>query len=439
MKDSLEEVFDTVYNGKADYGVMPVENSAEGIIGVTYHLLVGQGERPEVKICGELYHPVVLNLATIAETSLDKIAFVHTKQEPWGQCRDWVSRNLPRNVQFIAEASTSKAAELVKEKGELTRAAIVSPLAVKLYGLHLLAKGIQDVRGNATRFLIIGRKLLRRRRAIHKVTFGMVLMDRVGAITDAFGILKAQRANVRAVKIFPVRAPSIATWKDWFFVDIDSAPDFTAVNIAMSKMREEKDLILVLRELGRYPKAASDGDAIPERSSPPSLPEVGVDGGLAIEDLVAAGEGNSIEFKATLRWNRRENKKDAELEFSVVKTIAGFMNARGGVLLIGIDDKGAPLGLDEDVKTLHKQSKDGFELHVRDLLHSRFGGAVSHLINVRFEKVQDKDVCLIKVNPSPIPAWVEREGRNEFFVRSGNQTRLLDSKDAAEYVRFRWG
>lgn len=119
----------------------------------------------------------------------------------------------------MAESSTSRGAEVVAEKKERNRAVIASNLAIELYNLEPIAKHIQDFKNNATRFFIVGSKPLRKTKkdSKYKVTMGMVLLDRIGAIADAFKVFSETGIDVRSVKVSPVRAPSVVDWKDWFF------------------------------------------------------------------------------------------------------------------------------------------------------------------------------------------------------------------------------
>jgi len=91
---TFQEVFNAAYRGEVNYCVLPVENSTEGIVALTYHLLVEQGVSPEVKICGEIYEKIDLNLVGRDDAQLDKIEVIHTKDTAWGQCRNWVSLNV---------------------------------------------------------------------------------------------------------------------------------------------------------------------------------------------------------------------------------------------------------------------------------------------------------------------------------------------------------
>jgi prephenate dehydratase len=435
-KLSFNDVFDSVFGEEVDYGVLPVENSAEGIIPLTYHLLVEQGGSPKVKIVGEIYLPIHHCLATVEEVRFEDIRIVHTKPEAWEQCRVWVSRNLPANITFVPEPSTARAAEVVAQSKKKELACIASVTSVIQNRLVPLARSIQDIKSNTTRFLVLGRKSPRIQtgKKPYKATFGMVLHDRIGAIADSFSELAKGKVNVRSVKISPVRAKEALEWRDWFFVDV--LTDGKNLEEALSniqKLKLNRELILSLILLGYYPSGA-DGAA----PQPPPPPEVERLFGLSLEDLISAGEGQFLELKSSLRWDTQGNKKDPSLEFAVVKTVAGFMNAQGGNLLIGVNDKGEVLGLDSDYKTLHKPSKDGFELHLRNTIDSFIGGDLGNLVEVRFFAREGKEICLVNVHPSSRPVWIEKSGEEEFFIRSGNRTRPLGKREITEYIKLRW-
>lgn len=440
-KNTLSNVFDSVYTDEVDYAVLPVENSTRGIISLTYHKLVEQGLNPEIKIQGEIYHTISHNLGAVRNIPLDSIKYIHSKKEAIEQCEDWISKNLPPNVSFIIESSTSRGAQEVAQKGEPERVALSSLLALELSQLKPVAKSIQDLRNNATRFFVIGRRPLRkpRKQVNYKITMGMVLLDRVGAISDAFKVFADNSVDVRSVKVSPVLAPSIVDWKDWFFIDV-LVPDNKQGTVyqAIEQLRSKEALVLSIRILGEYPSSYPDVFPI-KRVGLPRIPEdLGTPEGLSLDDIIAAGENSNCEFKSTLRWDLKEGKKNKNLEFVIVKTIVGLMNSKGGILVIGVDDNGSIHGLEDDYKTLHKPSRDGFELHLGNIVQSIIGGALSYLINVNFTSKEGKDVCIVTVQPSPAPVWIQREGKNEFYVRSGNQTRPFDNRETTEYVKLRW-
>lgn len=161
-------------------------------------------------------------------------------------------------------------------------------------------------------------------------------------------------------------------------------------------------------------------------------------GDSQVTPLLLAGESARIEFKATLRWDLTENRKNPDLEKVVLKTVAGFLNAEGGNLLLGVADDSTPLGLEPDYRSLSKGGRDGFELHLTQLLLDRLGRDLAPCLKVSFHDLGGKDVCRVVITRSPRPVLVQ-EGRNEiFYLRTGNSTRQLSLSEALAYQRRRW-
>ncbi|MCT7964974.1 putative DNA binding domain-containing protein [Laspinema sp. D1] len=163
-----------------------------------------------------------------------------------------------------------------------------------------------------------------------------------------------------------------------------------------------------------------------------------------IINLITQGEGHHLEFKSTARWNLRENKKDKAMEHEIVKTVAGFLNANGGILLIGVNDEGVLLGLNSDYKTLTKNSADKFKLFLNnDLLLQEIGKECGTLWQITVHQVSGFELCSVVVKPSPKPIYVkvkDKGGKEEdcFYIRSNNSTVKLNLKQAVEYAKARW-
>lgn len=163
--------------------------------------------------------------------------------------------------------------------------------------------------------------------------------------------------------------------------------------------------------------------------------------GATIEELIAAGEGDRVELKATARWNTRSGAKDPRMEDEVVVTIAGFMNATGGTLLVGVEDDGSVHGLAEDYAVVPGRDRDGFELWLRTLLAERLGRAETADAGVSFATIDGKDVCRVDVAPADGPVFVGSSGgarTADFHLRVGNATRKLLTDEVLEYQRRRW-
>src|SRR3989344_3356632 len=125
-----------------------------------------------------------------------------------------------------------------------------------------------------------------------------------------------------------------------------------------------------------------------------------------ISFLLKQGEGLMTEFKETLRYNKRERKVNKEMERVVMKTIVAFLNAKGGTLVIGEDDDGKEVGLEDDYQTLPKKSHDGFENHLNMLMRTAIGMPFLKYVVVKFEKIEDKEVCIVNVGESNRPEYL---------------------------------
>tara|TARA_R100001369_G_scaffold90569_1_gene129770 strand:+ start:1702 stop:2475 length:774 start_codon:yes stop_codon:yes gene_type:complete len=163
-------------------------------------------------------------------------------------------------------------------------------------------------------------------------------------------------------------------------------------------------------------------------------------GGVAlIREFLDKGETHEVELKSTLRWSLRQGKVNKALEMVVAKNIAGFMNTEGGHLIIGVNDDGSILGLEQDYGTLKKPNKDWFEQYIRQLVSLKFGTHLSPLVNWLkwlFMNFEENDICYVRVQKSQKPLYLNLGDRSHFFIRTGNGTRELDIPEALEYLEI---
>jgi predicted HTH transcriptional regulator len=160
-----------------------------------------------------------------------------------------------------------------------------------------------------------------------------------------------------------------------------------------------------------------------------------------VRELIEEGEGLFVEFKETLRYDGRKGEVSKELERMVLKTIAAFMNAEGGTLLIGVNDAGEAVGLENDYKNLAKKNRDGFENHLSMLIKTQIGLTFTKYVGVKFEKMDGKEVCAVTVRESHKPAYLHGNNgdkREDFFVRVGNSTQPFSMSEAEEYIKTHW-
>lgn len=162
---------------------------------------------------------------------------------------------------------------------------------------------------------------------------------------------------------------------------------------------------------------------------------------VPVEEILAAGESKRVEFKSSSTFDRTTLKKNRDLEFAIAKTVAGFANSHGGTLLIGVDDKGKPIGLLDDYRlaSQKRQDADGYENWLTSMLAEMLGKVATTCLVVSFTKVGEHDVCRLDVSPSKVPIFIRsQKSSGDFYVRLNNSTRLLNTAEALEYNRSHW-
>jgi hypothetical protein len=160
----------------------------------------------------------------------------------------------------------------------------------------------------------------------------------------------------------------------------------------------------------------------------------------AVRRRISTGESDTLEFKSSLRWDRKEERVNKDLERVVIKTLAGFLNAKkSGTLLIGVGDSRELTGLEDDYASLRRKDRDGFELHLRELVARDLGESASSFLTVTFHQLDEHDVCQIAIEPSDHPVYVPEGQSSAFYLRVGNATRSLPVNEAIRYVQGRWG
>lgn len=155
-----------------------------------------------------------------------------------------------------------------------------------------------------------------------------------------------------------------------------------------------------------------------------------------VDDLIALGEGITLEFKSSLQWDMVQNKQNTGLRSSILKTVAAFLNSDGGTLVIGVEDQGTVCGIQADLRLLGGSS-DKFAQLVSSLIFEYLGAGVTPNVRLRFETVADRAVCVVDVERSAEPVFAKTEKGREFYVRVGNTTRALDAEETLRYIESR--
>lgn len=235
---SIADVFTEVERGRANYGVVPIENSTEGAVNHTLDMFVDS----DLKICSEVYLSIEHNLLSKTK-KLFSIKRVYSHEQVLAQCRLWLETNLA-GAQLVPVASTTVAASVYAQRKDC--AAIASRLAGEKYKLNVLARSIEDSPHNITRFLIIGKQEVRRTGS-DKTSIIFSMEDKAGALHDALMPFKKNKINLTKIESRPSKKKA---WRYYFFVDLQS---HIQDKKAQRALRALKKHCRYLKVLGSYP------------------------------------------------------------------------------------------------------------------------------------------------------------------------------------------
>jgi len=236
---AIDAVFREVASGAVNYGVVPVENSTEGVVTHTLDSFI----ESSVKISGEVVLRIHHHLLVSDVTRTDNITRVYSHAQSLGQCRKWLDEHYP-HAERIAVSSNSEAAKRIK--GEWNSAAIAGEIAADLYGLTSHAKNIEDRPDNSTRFLIIGRDEVGPS-GQDKTSIVVSTKNKPGALHDLLEPFHRHKVDLTRVETRP--SPS-GTWSYVFFIDF--AGHVTDAKVAAA-LEDVKPRVSDLKILGSYP------------------------------------------------------------------------------------------------------------------------------------------------------------------------------------------
>ena len=238
---SITDVFREVEAGSATYGVVPVENSSEGVVNHTLDGFLGS----DLNIIGEVELPIHHQFLVGEHTKVGSISKIYAHQQALAQCRQWLDTHYP-NVERVAVSSNGEAARRIKS--EWHSAAIAGDVAAAEYGLHKLNENIEDNPSNTTRFLVIGRERIAKS-GNDQTSILVSAKDQAGALIQILQPLAKYGVSMTSIETRPERPNK---WAYVFFIDMSGHIDDENVQKAMDEIRPQvKDL----RILGSYPKA----------------------------------------------------------------------------------------------------------------------------------------------------------------------------------------
>jgi len=236
--DNVAEVFSKVESGDCDYGVVPIENSIEGVVTHTMDLLV----ESDLKICSQVLLNVTHHL--MSKGNLSQIKEVYSHPQILGQCRHWLMKNLPK-AHLIPCVSSTKAAQMVAHRKNA--ACIASQIASTLYGLKILKSNIQDSAHNITRFLVIATMDVPPT-GNDRTSLVFSIKDKVGALHAMLTPFMKNKINLTKIESRPSKKKA---WDYYFFVDCEGHQSDPAVARALSTL---EGMCKFLKILGSYPE-----------------------------------------------------------------------------------------------------------------------------------------------------------------------------------------
>ena len=238
---TITGVFEEVERGGADLGVVPVENSTDGMINHTLDSFVDS----ELKISAEIMLKISLCLIARAEVDLEHIERVYSLPVALAQCRRWLATHLP-GATVVEAPSTAEAAR--SAHGDAHGAAVASEMAAKLYDLQVLKRNIEDLTENVTRFLVLGRQQAEPT-GHDKTSVLLTTRDQPGILYRVLGGFADRGLNMTKIESRPSRRRA---WEYIFFVDVDGHERDAAVAAGLDAVRSQCESMKVL---GSYPKA----------------------------------------------------------------------------------------------------------------------------------------------------------------------------------------
>jgi chorismate mutase/prephenate dehydratase len=236
---TIADVFAEVSRNRADYGVVPVENTTEGVVTHTLDMFVDS----DLKIVSQIVLPVQYCLA--GNGRLQDIKRLHVHPQALGQCRQWVQEHLPK-VEIFETSSNARSAELAA-KGKVN-AAITGILAAEKYGLRVLEQDIQDNADNATRFLVLGRQCSPPT-GNDRTSLMLSVADKAGALHQAIAAFRRHKINMTKIESRPSKRKA---WEYFFFIDCDGHVQDRQVVKAIQLLGKHCNFVKVL---GSYPNA----------------------------------------------------------------------------------------------------------------------------------------------------------------------------------------
>ena len=238
---TVDDVFREVASENCNYGVVPVENSSEGVISHTLDNFLNSS----LQICGEIELRIHHNLMVAPGTSESDIKKIYSHQQTLGQCRRWLDGHLPKVPRLTTTSNAEAAKQALKEEGA---AAIAGEIAAETYGLRLLSKKIEDQSDNTTRFIVIGREEVGVS-GKDKTSVMVSTHNQPGAL---YKLLEPFHRHDISLTSIETRPSKNGMWSYVFFIDFEGHRDDASVKEVLGEIDADS---LEIKMLGSYPRA----------------------------------------------------------------------------------------------------------------------------------------------------------------------------------------
>ena len=252
--------------------------------------------------------------------------------------------------------------------------------------------------------------------------FDLVLLDIMMPGIDGLEVLRRLRATHSATDLPIIMVTAKDGSQDMVEALSAGANDYVTKPLDFPVVLARVQNQLALAAAARTADAGND--AAP---APPSL-----------EDLVAAGESATVEFKSTLRWHTHAKRMDEVITYACLKTVNAFLNTDGGTLVIGVNDDGEAIGLDADAF----KNDDKYLLHFYNVLKAAMGDATAAHVNATIVPLGDTTVCRVDCRASQTPVFISAKSQDEaFFIRTGPGSTRLSPSELLDFAisRFKLG
>ena len=239
---TFEDAFTALASGKADLGMIPIENSVAGRVSDIHHLM----PTAKLHIVGEHFLPIRNQLMAPRGATLKGLKTVESHIMALGQCRRYIRK---LGIKAVVAADTAGAAKEVAEHGDPTRSAIASTLAAEIYGLNILARNVEDESHSTTRFIVLSREAKQARRgdAMVITTFVFQVRNIPAALYKALGGFATNRVNMTKLESYMIEGNFFATQ---FYADVEGHPDDANLKLALEELAFFSKELTVL---GVYP------------------------------------------------------------------------------------------------------------------------------------------------------------------------------------------